>query len=150
MGWAAGIERILLAAEEAPRRRCASVYVAWPTPSCAAAFALVRELRAAGARAEMEQAGRSMKGQLKQANRVGATHVVIVGEQLEVKDMETGEQRRRARRDGGVRRWMSTDTFHNPYRSDWCGLVGAERVGEKIRVAGWVHRRRDHGSITNR
>jgi aspartyl-tRNA synthetase len=40
-----------------------------------------------------------------------------------------------------------TDTFHNRFRSDWCGLVGADRVGEQIRVAGWVHRRRDHGGL---
>jgi aspartyl-tRNA synthetase len=40
-----------------------------------------------------------------------------------------------------------TDTFHNRFRSDWCGLVGADRVGAQIRVAGWVHRRRDHGGV---
>ncbi len=41
----------------------------------------------------MEQAGRSMKGQLKHADRLNATHVVVVGEQIEVKDMDSGEQR---------------------------------------------------------
>ena len=42
---------------------------------------------------------------------------------------------------------MSTDTFHNAYRSHWCGLVGSGEVGQTIRVAGWVHRRRDHGGL---
>jgi histidyl-tRNA synthetase len=95
VGWAAGIERILLAAEDEPGASAAPrAYVAVTDPARRrTAFALVRELRRAGARAEMEQAGRSMKGQLKQANRVGASHVVIVGDELEVKDMASGEQR---------------------------------------------------------
>ena len=42
---------------------------------------------------------------------------------------------------------MSTPTFHNAYRTHWCGLVGAGEVGKEIRVAGWVHRRRDHGGL---
>src|ERR671935_1946609 len=35
----------------------------------------------------------------------------------------------------------------NVYRSAWAGLVRAENVDEEIRVAGWVHRRRDHGGL---
>ncbi len=35
----------------------------------------------------------------------------------------------------------------NGYRSAWAGLVRAGDVGEEIRVAGWVHRRRDHGGL---
>ena len=42
---------------------------------------------------QVEQAGRSLKGQLKQADRLGARAVVIVGDTIEVKDMESGEQR---------------------------------------------------------
>jgi histidyl-tRNA synthetase len=42
----------------------------------------------------VEQAGRSMKGQLKHANRLGVAQVVIVGDEgLELKDMATGDQR---------------------------------------------------------
>jgi histidyl-tRNA synthetase len=41
----------------------------------------------------MEQAGRSLKGQLKQANRVGARVAVIMGDRIEVKDMDSGDQR---------------------------------------------------------
>ena len=46
-----------------------------------------------GIRVEMEQAGRSMKGQLKQADRIGARATVILGDAIEVKDMDSGEQR---------------------------------------------------------
>jgi aspartyl-tRNA synthetase len=35
----------------------------------------------------------------------------------------------------------------NAYRSAWAGDLRAERVGEELRVAGWVHRRRDHGGL---
>jgi aspartyl-tRNA synthetase len=35
----------------------------------------------------------------------------------------------------------------NPYRDAWAGELDAQRVGEQVRVAGWVHRRRDHGGL---
>ncbi len=35
----------------------------------------------------------------------------------------------------------------NHYRDSWCGELTADRVGTRVRVAGWVHRRRDHGGL---
>jgi len=35
----------------------------------------------------------------------------------------------------------------NEYRDTWCGQVLADRVDGEARVAGWVHRRRDHGGL---
>jgi aspartyl-tRNA synthetase len=35
----------------------------------------------------------------------------------------------------------------NGYRNAWCAGLDAGRVGETVRVAGWVHRRRDHGGL---
>jgi aspartyl-tRNA synthetase len=35
----------------------------------------------------------------------------------------------------------------NTYRDAWAGELDAARVGEHVRVAGWVHRRRDHGGL---
>ena len=35
----------------------------------------------------------------------------------------------------------------NGYRDSWCGQLTAERAGTQARVAGWVHRRRDHGGL---
>jgi histidyl-tRNA synthetase len=92
VGWAAGVERILLAAEseEEPEER---VYVAIAKPEAVAeAHRLARLLREKGYRAEVEQAGRSLKGQLKQADRIGAGTTVIAGDGFEVKDMASGDQ----------------------------------------------------------
>ena len=90
VGFAAGIERILLAAGEGERSRGIDVFVAGTGRD---AFQLVRRLRSSGMRAQMEQAGRSLKGQLKQADRLGARWTVILGDEIEVKDMDTGDQR---------------------------------------------------------
>jgi aspartyl-tRNA synthetase len=35
----------------------------------------------------------------------------------------------------------------NPYRDAWCGELDTARAGERVRVAGWVHRRRDLGGL---
>jgi len=35
----------------------------------------------------------------------------------------------------------------NRYRDVWAGEVNAARAGDRLRVAGWVHRRRDHGGL---
>jgi aspartyl-tRNA synthetase len=35
----------------------------------------------------------------------------------------------------------------NRFRDRWAGQLRAEDVGERPRVAGWVHRRRDHGGL---
>jgi aspartyl-tRNA synthetase len=35
----------------------------------------------------------------------------------------------------------------NRYRTHWAGQLRAGDVGDEVRVAGWVHRRRDHGGL---
>jgi histidyl-tRNA synthetase len=93
VGWAAGIERILLVGTGVVYG-FAPTYVAIADPARKGdAFAIVHSLWRKGCHAQIEQAGRSLKGQMKQAARLGADWTVIVGETIEVKDMETGEQR---------------------------------------------------------
>jgi histidyl-tRNA synthetase len=94
-GWAVGIERMLLAAAEIPvAPRLVDLYVALaPGADHRAAFALTTDARRAGLAAELELAGRSLKGQLRQADRVGARYVAIIGDPITFKEMESGEQR---------------------------------------------------------
>jgi aspartyl-tRNA synthetase len=35
----------------------------------------------------------------------------------------------------------------NRHRDAWCGELRPARVADEVRVAGWVHRRRDHGGL---
>jgi histidyl-tRNA synthetase len=96
VGWAAGIERILLALdeEEPPLGRDAFVAIADPSQR-ARAMALVTELRHAGLSAEVDLAGRGLKGQLKHANRLDAARVLILEADgtAQLRDMASGEQR---------------------------------------------------------
>jgi len=96
VGFAAGIERILLALDEEEPAAGRDAFVAIADPSQRErAMALAVELRHAGLSAEVDLAGRGLKGQLKHADRLGARRVLILeadgGAQL--RDMETGEQR---------------------------------------------------------
>jgi histidyl-tRNA synthetase len=92
VGWAAGVERILLAAEGEPQSPpLPTVFVAWEE-SRRAAFAVTRRLRESGVTVQMEQAGRSLKGQLKQADRLRARFAVVArGDDLELRDLRTGK-----------------------------------------------------------
>jgi histidyl-tRNA synthetase len=94
-GWAAGVERILLAAEGRPEvQPVVDLYVASAKDNGeVAAFALASEARRAGLAVQQELAGRRLKGQLKHADRLGARYVAILGDEgISLKDMESGEQ----------------------------------------------------------
>jgi histidyl-tRNA synthetase len=106
MGWAAGVERILLAGQAPVAGQLAvDLYVAQATTAqdstagarspARAAFRMLNEARHAGLTAQMELAGRSLKNQLGQADRLGARYVAIVGDadgQAVLKDMQGGGQ----------------------------------------------------------
>jgi histidyl-tRNA synthetase len=96
VGWACGIERILLALDEPVAAPGRDAFVAIAAEGQRQrAMALTLELRRAGLSAEVDLAGRGLKGQLKHADRLGARRVLILeadgGAQL--RDMESGEQR---------------------------------------------------------
>jgi histidyl-tRNA synthetase len=102
MGWAAGIERILIAGElsEIAASPAApapvELFVAIDSPgqdARSAVFRLVSEARSAGLTAQMDLGGRSLKGQLGHADALGARFVAIVGgEETVLRDMQTGGQ----------------------------------------------------------
>jgi histidyl-tRNA synthetase len=97
VGWAAGIERMLLAAGDMrAAEEVVDLYVALAQRDRKrVGFELARDARRAGLQAQVELAGRSLKGQLKHADRIHARWVAIVGENgvATLKDMESGEQR---------------------------------------------------------
>jgi histidyl-tRNA synthetase len=90
------VERILLAAPERPVAPPAvDLFVARAVGDAGRrAFALAQEARRAGLSAQLELTGRSLKGQLKQADRLKARYVAIIGDEdrISLKDMESGEQ----------------------------------------------------------
>ena len=84
VGFAVGFERALLALEafggEMAIEEPACVYVAnVSSDQRADVFSVSRELRAAGVRTEADYQGRSLKAQFKQADKLGASLMVIIG-----------------------------------------------------------------------
>ncbi len=98
VGWAAGVERMLMVAARAPvGPPPVDLFVAWRgAPSRALAFKLAADVRRAGHAARLELAGRSLKGQLKHADRMGARYVAILdggeGNALVLSDRESGDE----------------------------------------------------------
>jgi histidyl-tRNA synthetase len=98
IGWAVGIERVLLALDGQPPAPERDVFVAVAEAGQegrARALALAGELRRAGLSVEVDLAGRALKGQVRHADRLGARRVAILepGGAAQVRDMESGEQR---------------------------------------------------------
>jgi histidyl-tRNA synthetase len=83
VGFGAGIERLLIALDQAGTTAPADdgidiFFVCGEGADRAAVLAKLMELRAAGVRADADFAGRSVKGQHTQARRLGAKKVVLV------------------------------------------------------------------------
>ncbi len=98
IGWAAGIERILMAAGDMPlAARGLDLYLAFETAR-SDAFETLTSAREAGLAAQMELAGRSLKGQQKQAERLGARYFAVVeGESVRLRDLRAGTEETIAR-----------------------------------------------------
>jgi len=96
VGFAAGIERILLALDEEVPAAGRDAFVAIADESQRQrAMTLAAQLRQGGLSAEVDLGGRGLKGQFKHANRIGARRVLILESDgsAQLRDMETGEQR---------------------------------------------------------
>ena len=99
VGWAAGIERVLLSmGETAPPAATLHVYVAAFPETREAALSWAQVLRARGVRVETDHQGRSLKAQMKEAARLGARYVAVLGPeewgkgQVTLKNLESGTQ----------------------------------------------------------
>ena len=110
IGFAVGLERVLLALEKQEllpeELEAVDVFVvALGEAAQIPAFKLLHELRVAKLSAAMDFAGRSMKAQMKQANKKNARFVAILGEDevkeasALLKDMKTSEQKKLALKD---------------------------------------------------
>jgi histidyl-tRNA synthetase len=106
IGFAAGIERLVLALPEQlvlPAARPDVFIAALGDPAREAALTLVRDLRRAGLNAQIEYEGRSLKSQMKRADRLKATLVFLLGDdelargEVTVKHMATSTQESIAR-----------------------------------------------------
>jgi histidyl-tRNA synthetase len=93
-GWAIGVERVALALGEEEASRETAVFIVAEEDDRARALALATELRRAGVAADLDLAGRAIKGQMKQADRLGARHALILDEgKATLRDMGSGEER---------------------------------------------------------
>ncbi|NDL67608.1 histidine--tRNA ligase [Anaerotalea alkaliphila] len=103
VGFGAGIERLLMTMEKSGaithKAPGVDLYIAHMGPQAQAkAFALAQSLRGQDHHVETDLLGKSVKAQMKQANRLGARRSMVVGDTelaqgaAQVKDMETGAQ----------------------------------------------------------
>jgi histidyl-tRNA synthetase len=99
IGFGSGVERILLAAaSHEPSTSLALFFVTLTAEARPLAMRLASALRAEGVACDMDYAGRSAKGQFRQADRSGAAYAAILGEdELErgvctLRDMSSGEE----------------------------------------------------------
>ena len=93
-GWALGVERLALAMGQAAPEPAVDVFIVAGEEDRERALQLAIELRRAGVAADLDLAGRSNKGQMKQADRSGAAQTVILEDgRATLRDMGSGEQR---------------------------------------------------------
>ncbi|NLI82511.1 MAG: histidine--tRNA ligase [Deltaproteobacteria bacterium] len=96
IGFAIGMERLILLLQQGSGISSVSPHVfvaALGEASRRRAFLLVQELRKEGVAADMEYEGRSLKSQMRRADKLAVSHVVILGEdelnrgEVQVRDM---------------------------------------------------------------
>ncbi len=84
IGFAIGMERLilLLQQEQTMEKNCRGAFVAALGEKARdRAFLLVQEMHKAGLAAEIDYEGRSLKSQMRRADKLGARHVLILGEE---------------------------------------------------------------------
>ncbi|GAB3070897.1 histidine--tRNA ligase [Salinicoccus sesuvii] len=105
IGFALSIERLLLALEaegiELPEPQGIDLYICTLDEAAStAAGRLVHKLRTSGVSCDMDYKHRKLKAQMKDADRKGAAHTIVIGEteldsgKAELKNMATGESQK--------------------------------------------------------
>jgi histidyl-tRNA synthetase len=101
IGFGSGVERMLLAASSQERQTSLDVYfVTLAHEARIPAITLAGALREEGISADLDYGGRGLRAQFKQADRVGASYAVILGEDelaqgtATVRDMASGEEQK--------------------------------------------------------
>ncbi len=100
MGFAFGVERLLLAGNKAPAAGAARIVYLIPLGEEAKkeSISLLQELRNRGIACDTDYEGKSLKGAMRSAHDSGAHHVIIIGDNelkkntVTIKDMSSGEQ----------------------------------------------------------
>ena len=99
IGFAAGIERILMSLENYPDSNTIDIFVAGIGPNVRqTVFMVADELRQNNLSTECDMLRRSIKSQLREANKIGAKYAIIIGDKelekniAEVKNLENGNQ----------------------------------------------------------
>jgi histidyl-tRNA synthetase len=97
VGLAMGVDRIVLAMAATPERPLDAFVVATDPERTGDAIGLVRALRAAGIRTDLDLGSRSVKAQFRAADRRNARVAIVVGEEwadgrVKVKDLVSGEE----------------------------------------------------------
>lgn len=121
IGFAMGLERLVLLLQQQEkdlekRLQELDIFVAGLGPVASGiCFDLVHDLRKLGLRVGMDHEGKSLKSQMKQADKAGAAHVLIVGDEELAKsegvlrDMTNQEQVSVALNAGAIARGMQTE-----------------------------------------
>jgi histidyl-tRNA synthetase len=100
IGFGSGVERMLLAAASQEKEAGLDVFFVTLSPGARIpAIKLAGALREEGISADLDYGGRGLRAQFKQADRVGASYAVILGEDelaqgvATVRDMASGDER---------------------------------------------------------
>lgn len=131
IGFGLGLERLLLALEEQgcwlPGPEVLDVFVATTGPEAhRAGFRCLRLLRRAGLRADTDFLGRSLKAQMKHADRLGSRWVVIIGDE----ELDTGLYTVRRMAGGGQRRVTENELLSILLGETGLAAVAGEATGD--------------------
>ncbi len=173
VGVAFGKERVMLAMDwsKASFETAPPVFIATAGVNLEGeALLLADQLRSREVAAETDLIGRSLKAQMKYAGRQKYEKVVIIGEDeiekglVTMRDMDGGNQEEITREAlfsalqqesseaGETEKVIKAElTLPDPDadvdKTHYCGLLDRSHAGKRIKLAGWVGRRRDHGGL---